>query len=147
MLFYVQIVDQAIAMEVAIKTELPGTVHTYSVAPMVRSAAAVALSAQLGCSSSTDSLTRPGGICSIVGFAVSPPYPSRAEDVLPPLPPSNTGAVVRSPSTSERPPSRSSKNEGLQEKSLIKILTKVFPSELWKCSNANDLKKIQLHML
>ena len=72
---------------------------------------------------------------------------SRAEDVLPPLPPSNSVAFVRSPSTSERPPSRSSKNEGLQEKSLIKILTKVFPSELWKRSNANDLKKFQLHML
>ena len=45
--------DQARDMEVAIKTELPGTVHTYSVAPMIRSAAAVALSPQRGCSSST----------------------------------------------------------------------------------------------
>lgn len=45
------------------------------------------------------------------------------------LPPSDTGAVVRSPSTSERPPSRSSKNEGFQEKSLIKILTKAKSSK------------------
>nr|XP_045088707.1 uncharacterized protein LOC109761128 isoform X1 [Aegilops tauschii subsp. strangulata] len=84
-----------------------------------------------GCSSSTDSLTHPGGSCPIVGSAVSPPCPSQAEDGLPPLPPSNTGAVVRSPSTSARPPSRSSKNEGPQEElaattseSHIKILTK-----------------------
>ncbi|KAM3336380.1 hypothetical protein ACQJBY_030406 [Aegilops geniculata] len=82
---------------------------------MVRSVAAVAPIAQRGCSSSTDSLTHPGSSCSIVGFAVSPSYPSRAEDVLPPLPPSNTGAVVRLPSTSARAPSRSSKSEGLQE--------------------------------
>ena len=53
MLFYLKIVDQARDMEVAIKNELPGTVHPYSVAPMIRSAAAVALSPQRGCSSST----------------------------------------------------------------------------------------------